>query len=101
MLPTPHPCPRRAVLYRRTHVRLLSAAYNAGFSHVADARRLALQMGWNPGRWFGHTERAILLLQQPRYHRRARYGYCRGSETVRYVSAIQLRYDHYVKLFAN
>jgi membrane-bound lytic murein transglycosylase F len=40
----------------------------------------------------------MLLLSQPRYYRNARYGYVRGSETVRYVSEIQSRYDHYVTL---
>ena len=30
--------------------------------------------------------------------RRARHGYCRGSEPVKYVSEIQSRYDDYVKL---
>jgi membrane-bound lytic murein transglycosylase F len=79
-------------------VRFALAAYNAGIGHVADARRIALEQGWNPDRWFGHVEKAMLLLQQPKYYQRARYGHCRGSEPVKYVSEIQLRYDHYVTL---
>jgi membrane-bound lytic murein transglycosylase F len=31
------------------------------------------------------------------FHRRARYGYCRGSEPVKYVSEIQNRYASYVE----
>ena len=40
----------------------------------------------------------MLLLSKPRYYRKAQFGYCRGEEPVRYVSQIQLRYDHYVAL---
>jgi membrane-bound lytic murein transglycosylase F len=81
-------------------LRFALAAYNAGWSHVRDARRLAAQKGWDPDKWFGHTEKAMLLLEQPRYYRLAGSGYCRGSETVEYVSRIQLRYDHYAAMVA-
>ncbi len=80
-------------------VRFALAAYNAGWGHVEDARRLAAQKGWNPNQWFDHVEKAMLLLEQPSYHSQARHGYVRGSETVAYVSGIQHRYDHYVRLF--
>jgi membrane-bound lytic murein transglycosylase F len=79
-------------------LRFALAAYNAGLGHLQDARRLAAEQGLDPDKWFGHTEKAMLLLSQPRYYQRARYGYVRGSETVGYVSAIQNRYDHYVTL---
>ncbi|MEM6533777.1 MAG: transporter substrate-binding domain-containing protein [Myxococcota bacterium] len=82
----------------RQRVRFALASYNAGFGHVQDARRLARELGLNPDRWFKNVERAMLLLQQPRYYKRARYGYVRGQEPVNYVSQIQLRYDNYVKL---
>ena len=54
------------------------------------------EQGWNPDKWFGHVERAMLLLEKPQYYRRARHGYCRGSEPVKYVSEIQTRYGQYV-----
>ena len=88
-----------AQLPLRQRIRFALASYNAGHGHLSDARRLAREMGWNPDRWFKNVERAMVLLEEPRYHRKARYGYCRGSEPVRYVSEIQLRYDNYVKLF--
>ena len=34
-----------------------------------------LGKGWDPAKWFGHVERAMLLLAEPRWYRRARYGY--------------------------
>ncbi|RMG19835.1 MAG: lytic transglycosylase F [Deltaproteobacteria bacterium] len=82
----------------RQRVRMAMAAYNAGLGHVQDARRLAARLGLDPYRWFGNVEKAMRLLEKPRYYRRARHGYARGRETVRYVSEIQNRYDNYVKL---
>ncbi|RME24319.1 MAG: hypothetical protein D6806_09765 [Deltaproteobacteria bacterium] len=85
-------------LPRRQRLRFAIAAYNAGIGHVRDARRLAWRLGLDPNRWFGHVERAMLLLEKPAYYERARYGYCRGSETVQYVSEIQGKYEAYSRL---
>jgi membrane-bound lytic murein transglycosylase F len=78
---------------------LALAAFNAGWSHVKDARRLAARNGWDPNKWFGHTEKAMRLLEQPRYYRHARSGFCRGSATSDYVGRIQARYEHYADLY--
>lgn len=77
-------------------IRFALAAYNVGYEHVADARRLAIRKGWETDRWFDHVEKAMLLLQKPEYYRLARYGYCRGGQPVHYVRAIQDRYEAYV-----
>jgi membrane-bound lytic murein transglycosylase F len=69
------------------------AAYNAGAGHVRDAVSLARKKGWNPHRWFGHVEKAMLLLSKNEYSRKARHGYVRGHEPVKYVRAIKNRYD--------
>lgn len=82
----------------KDRVRFGLAAYNVGLGHVLDARRLARAKGWDANRWFQNVERALRLLEKPAYHRKARFGYCRGSEPVKYVSEIQSRYDAYVKL---
>ena len=79
-------------------VRFALAAYNAGFDHVQDARALAKQNGWDPNRWFRNVERAMLLLENAKWYRTARRGYCRGSEPVSYVSRIQTTYDAYARL---
>jgi len=73
------------------------AAYNAGYGHVLDARRLAKRKGWDPDRWFANVERAMLLLSRPQYARTARYGYCRGSEPFQYVRRIRDRYKAYLQ----
>lgn len=80
----------------KQRVRFALAAYNAGRGHVEDARLLAAEQGLDPNRWFGNVERTMLLLQQPKYARRARHGYCRGEEPVKYVSEIQSRYDNWL-----
>ena len=82
----------------RQRIRFALASYNAGLGHVRDARRLAKARGLNPDRWFGHVEQTIQLLEQPRFYRRARHGYCRGSEPAQYVSMIQNKYDAYSRL---
>jgi len=77
------------------------AAYNAGIGHVRDARRLARQMGWNSNRWFNNVERAMLLLRLKKYYRKARFGFVRGNEPVKYVRTIKHHYDAYNKLLSN
>ncbi len=74
------------------------AAYNAGVGHVRDARNLAQRKGWEPTRWFGNVERAMLLLSKRKYARKAKHGYVRGREPVQYVRKIRERYRAYVKL---
>jgi membrane-bound lytic murein transglycosylase F len=74
------------------------AAYNAGAGSVRDARRLARQKGWDPDRWFGNVERAMLLLSQRKYAAQARHGYVRGREPVNYVRNIRDRYEAYTAL---
>ncbi len=80
----------------KDRIRLALAAYNVGPAHVDDARKLAAENGLDENRWFGNVEKALLLLSKPRYFKKARYGYCRGEEPVKYVSQIQTRYDAYV-----
>ncbi|WP_141323451.1 transporter substrate-binding domain-containing protein [Myxococcus sp. AB025B] len=82
----------------KQRLRFALASYNAGLGHVLDARRLAQEQGLDPNRWFGNVEKAMLLLEKPKHYRRARHGYCRGSEPVKYVSEIQTRYGAYVSV---
>lgn len=72
------------------------AAYNAGWGHLMDARRLARSLGRDPDTWFGSLDAVMPLLARPAYHTRARYGYCHCSQPVRYVRDIRLRYQAYV-----
>ncbi len=73
------------------------AAYNAGFGHINDARRIAAEEDLNPNRWFGNVERAMLLLSRPQYAQNARFGYCRCAGPVNYVREILNRYNAYLE----
>jgi membrane-bound lytic murein transglycosylase F len=76
------------------------AAYNAGSGHVNDARRIAVEEGLDPERWFGQVETAMLLKRKPEYARRSRFGYCRCGEPVQYVREIRQRYQAYTRVAA-
>ena len=68
------------------------AAYNVGFGHLEDARRLAEKLGRNPDLWID-VKKVLPLLTQQRYYRQTRYGYARGQEPVTYVQNIRRYYD--------
>ncbi|MEX0721059.1 MAG: transporter substrate-binding domain-containing protein [Balneolaceae bacterium] len=75
------------------------AAYNAGSGHLADARRLAIDHNDDPNEWEPVSE-SLLRLMQRKYYQNARYGFCRGIETVRYVNEILNRYKTYQSILA-
>lgn len=75
------------------------AAYNAGQGHVADARRLAIDHNKDPNKWENASD-ALLKLMHRKYYKDARYGFCRGIETVRYVKEIKNRYQTYKSILA-
>ena len=80
-----------------TRIRFALAGYNAGRGHLQDARHLAARLGLNPDRWVGNVERAMLLLEKHEHYSQSRFGYCRGSECVRYVREIDERYRTWVR----
>ena len=77
--------------------RFALAAYNTGFGHVDDARRLARRERKDATRW-RQVAPYLLSLSDPRVARRTRFGYCRGSEPVDYVRHIDERYAGYAQL---
>jgi membrane-bound lytic murein transglycosylase F len=68
------------------------AAYNTGQGHIYDARKLARKKGLDPNKWESLAQ-TLPLLQYRKYYKRAKYGYCRGSEPVRYIKQILIYYD--------
>jgi len=64
------------------------AAYNVGYGHLSDARRLATRLNKNPDRWMD-LKQVFPLLMQKKYYKSLRYGYARGTEPVRYVQRIR------------
>lgn len=68
------------------------AAYNVGQGHIRDAQRLAEEMNLDPNSWSA-LKQILPLLRHPKYYKRTRHGYCRGTEPVRYVNRILTYFD--------
>ena len=68
------------------------ASYNIGRGHVLDSQRIARRKGLDPNSW-SSLEQTLPLLRYPAYYKKSRYGYCRGTEPVRYVNRILTYYD--------
>ncbi|MBU2898412.1 membrane-bound lytic murein transglycosylase MltF [Vibrio hepatarius] len=68
------------------------AAYNVGYGHMMDARRLTKTQGANPNSWVDVKDR-LPLLRQKKYFSQTRYGYARGDEAKNYVENIRRYYQ--------
>ncbi len=68
------------------------AGYNVGHGHILDAQQIAKQRGFNPNSW-SSLQRILPLLRYPSTYEKTTYGYCRGTEPIRYVSRILTYYD--------
>jgi membrane-bound lytic murein transglycosylase F len=80
-------------------VAMAIASYNVGPRHVFDARSLAREMGFNPDRWRGSVETAMVLLDDPEIARQFPAGVCRCRRGANYVRRILRRYAAYVEQF--
>lgn len=69
------------------------AAYNVGFGHLLDARRLTRAAGLDASHW-DDVRQYLPRLLQPEYYSRTRHGYARaGAESVAYVRNVRHYYD--------
>lgn len=64
------------------------AAYNMGFAHLLDARKLTAKQNGNPDSWVDVKIR-LPMLSQKRYYTQTTYGYARGHEAYNYVENIR------------
>ena len=69
-------------------LRFALTAYNVGFGHLLDARKLAVRLGKNPDIWPA-LKTVLPLLSQKKYYKQLKYGYARGTEPIRYVERIE------------
>jgi len=67
---------------------LAIAAYNVGYGHVEDARRLAQMRGKNPDSWPDVREQ-LPLLSDEGWYERLKHGFARGAEPAQFVDRIQ------------
>ena len=68
------------------------AAYNVGFGHLEDARKLTQSQDGDPDKWVDVMKR-LPLLSQRKYYIHTRHGYARGHEPVQYVQNVRSYYD--------
>jgi membrane-bound lytic murein transglycosylase F len=78
-------------------IKFVLAAYNIGPGHIIDARNLARKNGADPDKWDDNVARFLLSKADPKYYNDpvVKFGFCRGTETFRYVSEVLERYEHY------
>lgn len=78
-------------------IKFILASYNIGHGHIDDARKLAKKYGADPNVWFNNVETYLLKKSKKEFYTDdvVRNGYARGTETVKYVSEILERYEHY------
>lgn len=63
-------------------------AYNMGYGHMLDARRLTKKLGQNPNNWID-VKSNLLKLTQKQYYEKLEFGYARGHEALNYVDNIR------------
>jgi membrane-bound lytic murein transglycosylase F len=76
----------------RDRLLISLAAYNIGQGHISDARNLAKKKGLDPNKWKSLAQ-TLPLLQYRKHYKHSKYGFCRGSEPVRYIKQILIYYD--------
>lgn len=77
-------------------IKFVLASYNAGLSHIIDARKLTVKYGGNPNVW-SEVEYYLLKKSDPAYYKDplVMAGYCKCEEPVNYVKEIFERYEEY------
>ncbi|MCP4430400.1 MAG: membrane-bound lytic murein transglycosylase MltF [Gammaproteobacteria bacterium] len=72
---------------------LALAAYNVGFGHVEDARKITKTRGGDPDKWIDVKEN-LPLLARKKWYKSTKYGYARGWEPVKYVENVRQYYEY-------
>ena len=78
-------------------VKFVLGAYNAGAGNIVDAMKLAEKNGKNPRLWDDNVAYFLKLKSVPEYYNDpvVENGYCRGDESVNFVSQVLSRYSEY------
>ncbi|WP_254170082.1 transglycosylase SLT domain-containing protein [Chryseosolibacter histidini] len=78
-------------------LKFILASYNAGLSHITDARKLAQKHGKNPNVWDENVEYFLTKKSDPAFYRDpvVMAGYCKCEEPVNYVKDVLDRFDEY------
>lgn len=81
----------------KERLKFILAAYNAGAGNIVDAMKLAEKHGKNPLLWDDNVAYYLLKKMEPVYYNDpvVQNGYCRGEESVNFVSEVLQRYSEY------
>jgi len=84
-------------------IKFTMGAYNSGYYHIKDARKLASLNELNPNVWDGNVNEMLLELTYPKNYNRPsiNYGYVNGIEPYNYVNQIFERYEHYLNVIGD
>jgi membrane-bound lytic murein transglycosylase F len=87
---------QREISDEQARIKFVLASYNAGLSHIIDARKLTIKYGGNPNAWH-EVESFLLKKSDPAYYNDplVMAGYCKCEEPVNYVKEIFDRFEEY------
>ncbi len=90
----------KSILDENERLKFILASYNAGLSHIIDARKLTQKYGKNPTLWHNNVEEYLLKKSNPTYYMDpiAPAGYCKCEEPVNYVNDVLARFEEYRSL---
>jgi membrane-bound lytic murein transglycosylase F len=74
------------------------AAYNIGYGHLRDARKITSMLDQDPDLWV-NVKKNLPLLRKRKWYKKVKYGYARGDEAVHYVQNIRRYYDILTKFY--
>lgn len=78
-------------------LKFVLASYNAGLSHIIDAKKLTKKYDHDPSRWDGNVQKYLLKKTDPKFYRDplVSAGYCKCEEPVNYIRDVLYRYEEY------
>lgn len=78
-------------------LKFILASYNAGLTHIIDARKLAEKHGRDPNVWEENVEYYLTKKSDPKFYRDPVVvaGYCKCEEPVNYVKDVLERFHEY------
>jgi membrane-bound lytic murein transglycosylase F len=78
-------------------VKFVLGAYNAGAGNIVDAMKLAEKNGKNPLLWDDNVAVFLKKKSEPQFYNDTvvKNGYCRGDESVNFVSQVLSKYSEY------
>lgn len=84
---------------QQERLKFVLASYNAGLSHIIDARQLAIKYQRNPNIW-DNVEYYLLRKSEAEFFRDpvVKAGYCKCEEPVNYVKNVLEKYEEFKNL---